>query len=91
MDIEGVDDPQEAQRILAALSENTVGMTILFDGRPVTYMKHVTTNVMRAHLFTNFAPPSGYKCPHCLKMRPLHEPVCACPGAVDARHRNPNA
>jgi hypothetical protein len=51
IDVEGVDDPVEAARILAALSEYTVGQTMLFEGRPITYVKHVSTHAMRSKLF----------------------------------------
>lgn len=43
MDIEGVDDEAEAQAILQALSENTEGMSMTFQQRPITYVEHVKT------------------------------------------------
>lgn len=43
MDIEGVDDEAAAQALLQALSENTEGMSMLFQQRPITYVQHVKT------------------------------------------------
>lgn len=43
--IEGIDDPVEARRILTALSEDTVGMKMVFQGLPLIYVRHVSTSV----------------------------------------------
>lgn len=43
MDIEGVDDEREAFLILRELSKDTEGRTMLFQGRPISYVQHVST------------------------------------------------
>lgn len=44
MDIEGIEDEREAGEILAALSKDTEGRSMLFQQRPVRYVLHVSTH-----------------------------------------------
>jgi hypothetical protein len=43
MDIEGVESEAEAAETMAALSKNTEGMTMTWQGRPIAYVRHITT------------------------------------------------
>jgi hypothetical protein len=49
MDIEGVDDPEEALRVMVALSKNSEGMALLFQGRPITYVRHIESSATPAN------------------------------------------
>ncbi len=47
MVIEGVEDAEDAARIMGALSQDTEGRSMVFDGRPITYVTHVRTTALR--------------------------------------------
>ena len=43
MDIEGIEDEHEAFLFMRALSNNTEGQSMRFQQRPITYVRHVST------------------------------------------------
>lgn len=48
MDIEGIEDEQAAADYCAALSRDSEGMSMLFQQRPVTYVRHVKTEARKS-------------------------------------------